>query len=76
MNRKSYFAVAAFLSLLLLCLSAYGQRLDGTLRGTVIGTVNNALSTMYSNIASDLFLNDRQFTGGARQMHLGVKLIF
>lgn len=34
MNHKSYFALAAFLSVLL-CLSAYGQRLDGTLRGTV-----------------------------------------
>ena len=33
-NRKLYFAVAAFLSVLL-SLSAYGQRLDGTLRGTV-----------------------------------------
>jgi hypothetical protein len=44
--------------------------------GVLIGTVNNALSTTYSNIPSDLFLNDRQFTGGSRQMQLGVKLIF
>jgi len=44
--------------------------------GVLIGTVNNALSTTYSNIASDLFLNDNQFTGGARQMQLGVKLLF
>jgi hypothetical protein len=44
--------------------------------GVLIGTVNNALSTTYSNIASDLFLNDNQFTGGARQMQLGVKLLW
>jgi hypothetical protein len=34
-NRKSYFAVAVFLSVLF-CFSAYSQRLDGTLRGTVM----------------------------------------
>jgi hypothetical protein len=44
--------------------------------GVLIGTVNNALSTTYSNVASNLFLNDNQFTGGNRQMQLGVKLIF
>ena len=44
--------------------------------GVLIGTVNNALSTTYSNIPSDLFLNDRQFTGGSRQMQLGVKLLW
>lgn len=44
--------------------------------GVLIGTVNNALSTTYSNITSDLFLNERQFTGGNRQMQLGVKLIW
>ncbi len=44
--------------------------------GVLIGTVNNALSTTYSNVTSDLFLNDNQFTGGSRQMQLGVKLIF
>jgi hypothetical protein len=44
--------------------------------GVLIGTVNNALSTTYSNIASDLFLNNNQFTGGARQMQLGVKLLW
>lgn len=44
--------------------------------GVLIGTVNNALSTTYSNVTSDLFLNDRQFTGGARTMQLGVKLIW
>jgi Carboxypeptidase regulatory-like domain/TonB dependent receptor len=44
--------------------------------GVLIGTVNNALSTTYSNIASSLFLNDRQFTGGARTMQLGAKLSF
>jgi Carboxypeptidase regulatory-like domain/TonB dependent receptor len=44
--------------------------------GVLIGTVNNALSTTYSNVTSDLFLNDNQFTGGNRQMQLGVKLIF
>ena len=44
--------------------------------GVLIGTVNNALSTTYSNVTSDLFLNSNQFTGGSRQMQLGVKLIF
>jgi len=44
--------------------------------GVLIGTVNNALSTTYANVTSNLFLNDRQFTGGARQMLLGVKLLW
>jgi hypothetical protein len=44
--------------------------------GVLIGTVNNAMSTTYTNVTSDLFLNDRQFTGGNRQMQLGVKLIW
>jgi Carboxypeptidase regulatory-like domain/TonB dependent receptor len=44
--------------------------------GVLIGTVNNALSTTYSNVTSDLFLNDRQFTGGRREMQLGIKLIW
>ena len=44
--------------------------------GTLIGTVNNSLSTTYANVTSDLFLNDRQFTGGNRQMVLGVKLLW
>jgi len=44
--------------------------------GVLIGTVNNALSTTYSNVTSDLFLNDSQFTGDKREMQLGVKLIF
>jgi outer membrane receptor protein involved in Fe transport len=44
--------------------------------GVLIGTVNNALSTTYSNIASNLFLNEGQFTGGHREMQLGVKLIW
>jgi hypothetical protein len=44
--------------------------------GGPIGTVNNALSTTYSNLTSSLFLNDRQFTGGRREMQLGVKLIW
>jgi len=44
--------------------------------GVLIGTVNNALSTTYSNVASDLFLNNSQFTGGNRAMQLGLKLSF
>ena len=44
--------------------------------GVLIGTVNNALSTTYSNLTSDLFLNQQQFTGGKRDMQLGVKLIW
>jgi hypothetical protein len=44
--------------------------------GVLIGTVNNALSTTYANVTSDLFLDDKQFTGGARTMMLGVKLIW
>jgi hypothetical protein len=44
--------------------------------GVLIGTVNNALSTTYANVTSNLFLNDRQFTGGSRQTQLGVKLIW
>ncbi len=44
--------------------------------GVLIGTVNNALSTTYSNLTSDLFLNQKQFTGGKREMQLGVKLIW
>jgi hypothetical protein len=44
--------------------------------GVLIGTVNNALSTTYSNLTSDLFLNQKQFTGGNRQMQVAVKLIW
>jgi len=44
--------------------------------GGPIGTVNNALSTTYSNLTSPLFLDSRQFTGGSRVMQLGVKLIW
>ena len=46
--------------------------------GAIIGTVNNALSSTYSNItaASDLFLNPKQFSGGYRTMTLGLKLIW
>jgi hypothetical protein len=44
--------------------------------GVLIGTVNNALSTTYSNLTSDLFLNQQQFTGGKRDLQLGVKLIW
>jgi hypothetical protein len=44
--------------------------------GVLIGTVNNALSTTYSNLTSDLFLNQKQFTGGNRQMTLAVKLFW
>jgi Carboxypeptidase regulatory-like domain/TonB dependent receptor-like, beta-barrel len=44
--------------------------------GTLIGTVNNSLSTTYANVTSPLFLNDRQFTGGNRQMMLGVKVLW
>jgi hypothetical protein len=44
--------------------------------GGPIGTVNNALSTTYSNLTSALFLNNRQFSGGARVMQLGVKVIW
>jgi len=44
--------------------------------GTLIGTVNNSLSTTYANVTSNLFLNDRQFTGGNRQMILGAKVIW
>ena len=32
----------------------------------LIGAVNNALSTTYCNLTSDLFLNNMQFTGGNR----------
>jgi hypothetical protein len=44
--------------------------------GGPIGTVNNALSTTYSNLASPLFLDSRQFTGGSRVMQLGLKLVW
>ncbi len=44
--------------------------------GVILGTVNNALSTTYSNVAADQFLDATQFTGGARQMQLGVKLFW
>lgn len=44
--------------------------------GVLIGTVNNALSTTYANVTSNLFLNDRQFTGGSRQIVLGVRLLW
>ncbi len=42
----------------------------------LIGTVNNALSTTYSNVTSPLFLNQKQFTGGNRVMELGLKFEF
>jgi len=44
--------------------------------GGPIGTVNNALSTTYSNLTSSLFLDSRQFSGGSRSMQLGVKVIW
>jgi len=44
--------------------------------GGPIGTVNNALSTTYSNLTSPLFLDSRQFTGGSRVMQLGLKLVW
>ena len=44
--------------------------------GVILGTVNNALSTTYSNVAADQFLDATQFTGGARQIQLGVKLFW
>jgi hypothetical protein len=45
--------------------------------GTILGTVNNALSSTYTNVtAGSLFLNPRQFTGGNRTMELGLKLIW
>jgi len=44
--------------------------------GVILGTVNNALSTTYANVTADQFLDAGQFTGGARQMQLGVKLFW
>jgi len=45
--------------------------------GTLIGTTNNALSSTYSNVdAGALFLNPKQFNGGARVMELGLKVMF
>ena len=44
--------------------------------GVILGTVNNALSTTYANVTADQFLDATQFTGGARQMQLGVKLFW
>jgi hypothetical protein len=42
----------------------------------IIGTVNNGLSTTYSNVTSPLFLDPKQFTGGSRIMELGLKLVW
>jgi len=44
--------------------------------GSNINTVNNALSTTYTNINSAGFLNKLQFTGGSRILRLGVELTF
>lgn len=44
--------------------------------GVILGTVNNALSTTYANVTADQFLDAGQFTGGARQMQLRVKLFW
>jgi hypothetical protein len=44
--------------------------------GVILGTVNNALSTTYANVTADQFLDAGQFTGGARQMQLGIKLFW
>jgi Carboxypeptidase regulatory-like domain len=41
--------------------------------GVILGTVNNALSSTYANVTADQFLDAKQFTGGARQMQLGIK---
>jgi hypothetical protein len=41
-----------------------------------VTTVNNALSTTYTNPFSSLFLQPTQFSGGSRQMQLMVKLVF
>jgi hypothetical protein len=42
--------------------------------GVILGTVNNALSSTYANVTADQFLDAKQFTGGARQMQIGMKL--
>src|SRR5690348_10078654 len=46
--------------------------------GSFINTVNNALSTTYTNInaAGNGFLDKTQFSGGSRKVQLGVKLTF
>jgi len=41
--------------------------------GVILGTVNNALGSTYANVTADQFLDAKQFTGGARQMQLGIK---
>jgi hypothetical protein len=40
--------------------------------GVILGTVNNALSTTYSNVTADQFLDSTQFTGGARRYNSGL----
>jgi hypothetical protein len=42
--------------------------------GVILGTVNNAMSSTYANVTANQFLDAKQFSGGARQMQLGVKL--
>jgi hypothetical protein len=42
--------------------------------GVILGTVNNALSSTYANVTADRFLDAKQFSGGARQMQIGIKL--
>jgi len=34
----------------------------------------NSLSSTYANVTADQFLDAKQFTGGARQMQIGMKL--
>jgi hypothetical protein len=42
--------------------------------GVILGTVNNALSSTYADVTADQFLDATQFSGGARQMQIGIKL--
>lgn len=45
--------------------------------GSLVGTVNNALSSTYTNVAAgNLFLNQKQFSGGSRSLQMGLKLIW
>jgi hypothetical protein len=61
--------------------NAFNHR-NYTLAGAnVFGSNTNATSTQYSQmsaagIAQGLFLNDGQFNGGSRSIHLGLRVIF
>jgi hypothetical protein len=55
---------------------AFNQRNFTLAPASIFGVDANALSTAYTNVASPKFLNEKQFSGSARVVQLGVRVFF